>query len=200
MGKYDPDATRVSLVQAAFDEVHQHGMRAASLDGILGRAGVTKGALYHHFSNKKALCGAMVDEVIRPRVLQAWVRPLAESDDPVTTIQQIVRGFTSVDEETVIHGCPLNNLAQEMSGVDDDMRARLVAVYDLWRDTIRDALLRGQGNGSVRRDVDPTRIAMFVVSSLEGAIGMAKSARSAEPLQAAADVLSSYLDTIRVTH
>lgn len=200
MGKYDPNATREHLVQATFDEVYQHGMRSASLDGILGRAGVTKGALYHHFDNKKALCGAMVDEVIRPRVLETWVRPLADTEDPVATLQELVRGLDGVGEEQVIHGCPLNNLSQEMSGVDDDIRSKLVAVYDLWRDAIRDALLRGQGNGTVRRDIDPAKVALFVVSSLEGAFGMAKNARSVDTLQASAEVLASYLDTIRVTH
>jgi len=200
MGKYDPDATRENLVQATFDEVYQHGMRSASLDGILGRAGVTKGALYHHFSNKKALCSAMLEEVIRPRVVETWVTPLARSEDPVASLQQILRGFHDIGEEQVVHGCPLNNLSQEMSGVDEEFRAKLVEVYDLWRESIRDALKRGQGSGTVRRDIDPGKVALFVVSALEGAFGMAKNARSVSTLKDSAEMLASYLDTIRVTH
>ena len=133
MAKYDPQATRENLVQATFDEVYEHGLRAASLDGILGRVGVTKGALYHHFGNKKALCEAMVDEVIRPRVLGMWVAPLEASHRPVETLQEILRGLGSLSEEEVVHGCPLNNLSQEMSGVDEEFRRKLVDPYALWR-------------------------------------------------------------------
>lgn len=197
MGKYNPGATRENLVQAAFDEVYQHGVRAASLDGILGRAGVTKGALYHHFSNKKALCEAMLDEVIRPRVVETWAVPLAESDDPIATIQGILKGFYQMTEEQVVHGCPLNNLSQEMSGVDEEFRARLVEVYGQWHESLRDALARGQKNGTVRRDTDPDKVAGFVVASLEGAFGMAKNARSAEVLSDAAGQLVDYLETLR---
>jgi TetR/AcrR family transcriptional repressor of nem operon len=197
MGKYDPDATRENLVQAAFYEVYQHGVRSASLDGILGRAGVTKGALYHHFSNKKALCEAMLDEVIRPRVIETWAVPLAASDDPITTIQGILSGFDQLREEQVVHGCPLNNLSQEMSGVDEEFRARLVDVYDQWHESLRKALARGQGNGTVRQDADPGKIAGFLVASLEGAFGMAKNARSVEVLTDAAGQLVDYLETLR---
>jgi AcrR family transcriptional regulator len=197
MVKYDPDATREKLVQAAFDEVYHHGLRAASLDGILGRAGVTKGALYHHFNNKKALCQAMLDEVIRPRVVETWVVPLAEADDPITTIQGILKGFDQVSEEQVVHGCPLNNLSQEMSGVDDEFRAKLVDVYDQWHESLREALGRGQANGTVRPDADPDKIAGFLVASLEGAFGMAKNARSVKVLADATRQLVDYLETLR---
>ena len=200
MVKYDPDATREHLVQAAFDEVYQHGVRAASLDGILGRAGVTKGALYHHFSNKMALCETMLDEIIRPRVVETWTVPLAETDDPITTIQSILKGFDQLSEEQVIHGCPLNNLSQEMSDVDEEFRAKLVDVYQQWHESLRQALARGQGNGTVRQDADPDKIAGFLVASLEGAFGMAKNARSVEVLTDAAGQLVDYLETLRSTH
>ena len=38
-------------------------------------------------------------------------------------------------------GCPLNNLMQEMSPVDEDFRRHLVAVMELWRQRL-EALLR----------------------------------------------------------
>lgn len=197
MATYDPESTRESLVQATFDEVYQNGVRAASLEGILGRVGVTKGALYHHFDNKKALCAAMVDEVIRGRILETWVTPLANSRDPIGTLQEILHGFGSLTEEEVIHGCPLNNLSQEMSGVDEEFRTKLADLYTLWRDGLRDALARGQSAGTVRREIDPEKVALFFISSVEGAFGMAKSQRGVGVLNDAAEVLSSFLDTIR---
>ena len=48
----DPVLTRQRLLQAASQEICHSGFRGSDLEAILNRAGVTKGALYHHFENK----------------------------------------------------------------------------------------------------------------------------------------------------
>jgi AcrR family transcriptional regulator len=58
----DPERTRQHLLQAAFQEIYRSGYQSADLDAILGRAGVTKGALYHHFDSKESLAFAIIDE------------------------------------------------------------------------------------------------------------------------------------------
>ena len=58
-----PEATRERLVAAAFQQIHRHGYQGAGLDTILASAGVTKGALYHHFANKKELYQAVVEDM-----------------------------------------------------------------------------------------------------------------------------------------
>ena len=74
----DPQRTRERLLQAAFKEVYNSGFQGTDLDTILDSAGVTKGALYHHFENKESLGYAIVDEVITGITLEKWVRPLAK--------------------------------------------------------------------------------------------------------------------------
>lgn len=49
------NATRDALVAAAREEFGTRGYADASVDDIVHRAGVTKGAFYHHFSSKQAL-------------------------------------------------------------------------------------------------------------------------------------------------
>ncbi len=175
----DPKKTRRELLEAAFDEIHLHGFQAASLNRILARTGVTKGALYHHFSSKLALGYAVVDEVLRERMIAQWVWPIAEAEDPV---EGFMRSMESARqhflEEGVGLGCPLNNLAQEMAPIDEGFRARLERVYQEWRDGVAQALRRGQGRGYIRADIDPHRMAVFIVAALEGCAGAAKNARS----------------------
>ncbi len=55
--------TRKSLLDAARHEFSAKGYAATSLDDIVRRAGVTKGALYHHFVNKAALLEALYIEL-----------------------------------------------------------------------------------------------------------------------------------------
>ena len=74
--KRHADRTRNALIHAAFEEIWQFGFQAASLDAILERARLTKGALYHHFPNKQALGYAVVDEYIRYLIHHDFLRPL----------------------------------------------------------------------------------------------------------------------------
>lgn len=57
------EATRELLVEAARDLFTRQGYAATSIDDIIGRAGVARGALYHHFPGKEALFKAVYDAV-----------------------------------------------------------------------------------------------------------------------------------------
>ena len=162
-----PDITRDKLLHAAFDEIYRRGFQAASLDTILANAGLTKGALYHHFPDKDSLGYAVVDEVINGLLLKRWgvLEPL--TGDPVTALQRTLRlRSAGLTEREVELGCPLNNLAQEMSPLDQRFRRAIATTFETWTDAVTRALGRGQAEGSVRADVDASRVAAFVVASI----------------------------------
>jgi AcrR family transcriptional regulator len=57
--------TRAALVAAARDVFGEEGFAATSTEEIVARAGVTKGALYHHFTGKEDLFKAVFEQVQR---------------------------------------------------------------------------------------------------------------------------------------
>jgi TetR/AcrR family transcriptional regulator, transcriptional repressor for nem operon len=194
----DPDATRDKLLKAAFEEIYRRGFQAASLDTILAKAGVTKGALYHHFPDKASLGYAVVDEVVKGLLLERWGVLEPTTGDPVTALQGILRvRAASLTPGEVELGCPLNNLAQEMSPLDQRFRRGVNATFDIWTDAVAKDLERGQAEGTVRKDVDPRKIATFVVASIEGSFGLAKGAQSAAMLRSNLEVLGSFLESLR---
>jgi AcrR family transcriptional regulator len=194
----DPDVTRDKLLQAAFEEIYRRGFQAASLDTILAKAGVTKGALYHHFPDKASLGYAVVDEVVKGFLLERWGVLEPPSRDPVTTLQRILRRrAANLTAHEVELGCPLNNLAQEMSPLDQRFRRGVSATFDIWTAAVAKDLGRGQAEGTVRKNVDPRKIAAFVVASIEGSFGLAKSAQSAAMLRSNLEVLRWFLESLR---
>ncbi len=194
----EKDNTRDKLLQAAFEEIYRRGFQAASLDVILAKAGVTKGALYHHFPDKAALGYALVQEVVKGLLLERWGVLEARTGDPVTALQRILRTrAASVRSHEVELGCPLNNLAQEMSPLDERFRQEVKAAFDIWIDAVAADLARGQAEGTVRKDVDARRVAAFVVASIEGSFGLAKGAQSPAMLRSNLEVLSSFLESLR---
>ena len=196
--KRNPEQTRQSILAAAFEEIHRNGFRGTSLERILADTGLTKGALYHHFPNKDALGHAIIDEVLRRQIWARWIEPMLQDEDPIRGLHGTLRELTTDDVRLVCErGCPLNNLAQEMSPVDAIFREKIQALYRLWRGKIAEALARGQGRGYVREDIDCGKTATFIISSLEGAAGLAKGMGEPAVVAACVEGIDRYLESLR---
>ncbi|HUX62327.1 TetR/AcrR family transcriptional regulator [Sulfuricella sp.] len=174
-----PDLTRDKLLQSAFCEIHRQGFQAASIANILQDTGLTKGALYHHFPTKHALGLAVIEEVIKEQLEGLIFKPLRESERPIEMLLEIIATIDKkVPSDFVMLGCPLNNLMQEMSPLDELFQKRLGGVLGVWQKTVEGALKRGQKQGEIRAEVDYKAAALFIVSAWEGCIGVAKSMQS----------------------
>lgn len=194
----NPEATRSMLVECAFQEIYEHGYAGASLERILSKTGLTKGALYHHFENKAALAHAVIDDVIRRWVVDGWVAPLETSDDPAHVLIETARRLMGSQSPAQLHcGCPLNNLSQELSNSDEAFRLHLAQLFDEWRLGIAAGLGRGQVAGTVRADVDPVATAGFIVSAIQGLAGTAKSSRDYELVLAAGGVMLEFISGLK---
>jgi AcrR family transcriptional regulator len=190
--------TRGQILMAAFDEIYHRGFQAASLNNILKKTNITKGALYHHFKNKVELGYAVVDEVIYITLKANWIDPLLETDDPITTIQQILQqSGQQMTEEDVRLGCPLNNLAQEMSPIDEGFRSRITAIYTEWQNAIENACERGKAAGNIEDKANPKELSVLFVATLQGCLGMAKSNQSLDTLMICGNGLLQQLELLR---
>src|SRR3954468_7549780 len=79
-------STRERLVAAGRDLFGRPGLDAASIEAILRETGLARGALYHHFADKRALFDAVLDDVmvdIARTVAEAAMR----HDDPVDSLR-----------------------------------------------------------------------------------------------------------------
>jgi TetR/AcrR family transcriptional regulator, transcriptional repressor for nem operon len=192
----NPARTRESLLQAAFEEIYKSGFRGSDVETILRKAGVTKGAMYHHFDNKEALGYSVVDEVIADIMREKWQSPLRDAENPVDALIGIVRS-TSLKPEHLSSGCPLNNVSQEMSPLDEGFRKRTARVFNDWRGAIATALQEGKGRGFVRKDVDPDETATFLIAAYEGYMSLTKCFQDASGTRAGLKTLIGYLESLR---
>jgi TetR/AcrR family transcriptional regulator, transcriptional repressor for nem operon len=190
------ERTRGLLLQAAFREMHRSGFRSADLDAILAKAGVTKGALYYHFDNKEALGYAVVDEVMASDLHQKWVQPLRDAKNPIDVLIRIVQS-ESLKREDVRRGCPLLNLSQEMSGLDEGFRKRTARLFRDWHDAVAGALREGQKRGLVRNDIDANETATFLIATYEGYVVLTKNSQDARMMQSGQRRVSGHLGSLR---
>ena len=175
------ERTRERLLQAAFREVYRYGFQSAGIDAILAATNVTKGALYYHFESKEALGYAIIEEIVAEITRGRWFLPLQQSKDrnPIDALIAIVQAIPHRPRD-VRNGCPLVNLAQEMSQLDEQFRKRLEKIFHTWQEEIAVALRRGQSQGKVRRDLVPEETASFLMAMVEGYEVLAKNAQDAK--------------------
>jgi TetR/AcrR family transcriptional repressor of nem operon len=192
----NPQRTRERLLQAAFQEIHKSGFRGTDLETILRAAGVTKGAMYHHFASKEALGYAVVDEIIARITREKWLWPLQNAKNPIDALIGIIQS-TSLRPADLCCGCPLNNLAQEMSPLDEGFRRRTATIFGDWQSAIATALRNGKQRKMVRNDVDPDEAAAFLLATYEGYSSLAKSFQDVARLQAGEKTMIRYLESLR---
>jgi TetR/AcrR family transcriptional repressor of nem operon len=194
----DPERTRERLLQAAFREVHRSGFQSAGIDTILAATNVTKGALYYHFDSKEALGYAIVEEIIAKLVRDRWLRPVLRDGQPIDILIGIVRQIP-VRPEDIRAGCPLLNLAQEMSPLDEQFRKRLERIFLSWQEGVATLLRKGQFQGTVRRNLKPDEAASFLIAMVEGYASLAKNAQDAKVLEVGIRNIVEWLRSLRAS-
>ena len=194
-----PEATRRTILEAAFAEFYQNGFQGGSLNHIVEVAGATKGALFYYFAGKQELGYAVVEEMIGPLVEQRWLAAVEDSEDPISELKRAFRHLikASIKSKTFLQGCPLNNLAQEMSPLDEGFRKRIDRLYTRWRKRYAAVLAAGIKTGKVRKHIVPQQVAALVVAAQMGIWGTGKSSRNPQLMTQAGEAVCGYLDSLR---
>ncbi len=194
----DPERTRERLLQAAFQQVYRYGFQSAGIDTILATTNVTKGALYYHFESKEALGHAIVDEIVAKLVRDRWLLPLERSKDkdPIDVLIGILQAIPTRPRD-VRAGCPLVNLAQEMSPLDERFRKRLERLFLAWQEGVATLLRKGQSQGTVRRDLNADEAASFLVAMVEGYEVLAKNAQDVKVWEVGIRNIVGWLKSLR---
>ncbi len=180
----NPDATRQRVLDAAAESFQRHGAQVTSMRDLRESAGVTTGALYQHFPSKKELTRSVIEERVRPQLASTWVKTVREAEDAESGILSVFNGVAEqIEAKGTVMGCPLGNLATELSLSDPDLRAALAGEYSGWRQAIFERL---QNERSSENETDLDALAYTVVAMFSGAMAIAKAEQTATALRACA--------------
>jgi len=194
----DLQRTRGEILNAAFMEIFTNGFQGVSIDKIIARTGMTKGAFFHQFSTKMELGYALVDEVLRDLIKTRWIDPLTEFDNPLDgIITQMNKLIGKASNDMLKMGCPLNNLVQEMTNVDKKFSQKLSEVVEYWIDGVDAALKRGVASGHIKESVKTRDAAIYIVMFHEGMYGFLKTKPDHKVFLTLFKVFKQQLDTYR---
>ncbi len=101
------------------------------------------------------------------------------------------------DCERIKLGCPINNLAQEMSPIDEGFRERIETIYISWKSRLTESLQYCQKNGVMSKDIDASEVATLIMAVTQGAIGIAKNSQQPTSFSEYTRGLTQYLRALQ---
>jgi TetR/AcrR family transcriptional regulator, transcriptional repressor for nem operon len=190
--------TRDKILAAMFTDVHKNGFQGLRADKVIKEMEVTKGAMYHYFPSKDAIGLAIIEEIIEPNYIKFYQDLDFFDGNPIDMLQFHLKELVSMaTDENISLGCPLNNLVQEMSPLNEQFRLKLKRVVDKMTISVATALEKGQKKDFVAKDKDAQAVADFFISSIEGAYSIAKVQRNVSLFKSNMEQLSFFLDILR---
>lgn len=153
--------TRAAILNAAARTFVAHGFAEATLARIRTESGLTNGAFYHHFPTREAVAVAVVDEYVL-RAQNAMTVAAASSSSGIETLLRVSEVFAGLVQSDVFVRAGIV-LTTEV-GITIPMRAP----YESWVNMVAALVEQCQREGSVRSDLDPHEVSVFLVSSLTG--------------------------------
>src|SRR5215207_8851155 len=101
-------ATREALIEAALALFTENGYAGIGTEEIVGRAKVTRGALYHHFTDKRDLFRAVFERV-EGDLMERIGATMQSADDPYDLMISGMRAFLDACEEPAVKQISLND-------------------------------------------------------------------------------------------
>jgi TetR/AcrR family transcriptional repressor of nem operon len=187
------DETRQRIVAQAATLFNQRGFEGGSMSELMKATGLEKGGIYRHFSSKEELA-AEAFEYAWNEALDARMRDLDAVQNSVDKLRQFTANFVS-RRSSVPGGCPLLNTAIDADDGNPVLRECALKGLRTWRDRLSTIVSIGIKRKEIRRNVNPRRLANLIISSLEGALMIARLERDREALEAAQAYLDHYLET-----
>jgi AcrR family transcriptional regulator len=186
---------RRRVIDAAAAAFQSHGYHATSTHDIMHAAGVSAGALHHHFPTKKSIGLAVIHERVALAIEETWIAPLRSAPTTIEGVSIVFRRIAAaLDDRGQVLGCPLNNLALEISLGDTELRSAIKEIFRRWHAAIADKL-RADLDSGVLQGMVPEELATLIVSCYSGAIAIAKAEQGSQPLKRCATQLAALLQT-----
>jgi AcrR family transcriptional regulator len=151
-------SVRDRVLAAAVELFAEQGYDKTSVQEIVERAGVTKGALYHYFTAKDDLLFEIYRSLLNEQ-MAGLDRILAERRDPASTVRAIIADLV---ETTAAHARAAAVFGREIGRVD---QARWLELQNDWRryqDAVRGLIRDAQRSGDFAATASPEVVAWTI--------------------------------------
>jgi len=187
--------TRKRIVDAARDLFLRQGFEATSVAQILEAARARSGSFYYFFDSKDDLLVAVLEsykELLWPMVIEPVFDRIS---DPIERVFGVLYGYRQMLLQSGFSmGCPVGNLAIEVSESHPRARELIAANFTGWQDAIAQCF--DEAADRLSPDVNCHALALFVLNTMEGAVMLARAYRDIAAYDTAVGQLRDYINRL----
>jgi AcrR family transcriptional regulator len=160
--------TRTRVLDAAIRIFAKHGYAGATLDQVAAEAGLTKGAVYWHFSSKTDLYLAICERnlALQGQLIPRQAESILRSDNPVSALADWLR--SQLENCMVAPDMPMLFFEFYTSSRDREVREKMKGLFEVLYGRITEVFHNMQEQGLLRREIDPASLAVFVQTVFNG--------------------------------
>lgn len=186
--------TRDKIIEAARDLFLNQGYNSTGLAQITQHAGVKSGSLYYFFPTKEDLLIAVLD-FYKANIYEALLKFTYERiSDPLERVFGVLDGYRQMLLMTNFEmGCPIGNLVLEVTNSHPGVRPLMNTNFDQWVDAIEGCFRQ---SGKLPESVDLRDLAVFTLTTMEGAVMLARSYRDIAPFDQAIVQYRDYVERL----
>ena len=192
------EATKETILKRSGVLFNTKGYKATSISNITDATGLTKGAIYRHFTNKHELeletlvhLSSIMFEKLRDKV--------KEQNTAGNKLRAVFKFFESyIDSPPVKGGCPLMNAAVEAEHAHPALRKGALKILTTYRESLLAILNNGIKYKQINPDIDVQLYATLFFASLEGAVMMSKLSGNDSDIKRTVAFLEKQLKEIEV--
>ncbi|MDN4068749.1 TetR family transcriptional regulator [Paenibacillus vini] len=162
--------TRTRILEAAAKVFAEQGYATASLEKAAAEAGMTKGAVYWHFSSKQDLFLAIMERnlIQQNRQLPVQIENLLEADDPESALYAWLK--SQFDCLEAGDGGPQLFLEFITSSREPEVRDKLQAMFGQSLEALGGFLAQMQQKGYIAQGLDPQSLGIMVDALMKGIV------------------------------
>jgi TetR/AcrR family transcriptional repressor of nem operon len=170
--------------------VQIHGFNGTSYADVAAELGITKAALHYHFASKADLGEALID-----RYTVRFAEALDDIDQRLTDAPSKIAAYAAIYIDVLRQQrmCLCGMLAAEYKTLPAPMQPAVVRFFDLNESWLEGVLDQGRLAGTLRHRGSARNAAQVVISTLEGAMLVARLHDDPARLEAATDQLLAEL-------
>lgn len=194
----NPEVTRETILKESAVLFNTQGYKATSISNITDATGLTKGAIYRHFTSKDALevetlehLAALMNDELRDRIKK---QPTAGKK--LRTVFHFFKSYIS--NPPFEGGCPLLNAAIEADDAHPELRLAALKILHGLKVSVNSILEKGIYFKQIKKGIDKEMYTTLIIASLEGAIMMSKLQGNDDDLKRIVKHLDKQIDEIEI--
>ena len=180
MGR-DGTPTRNKILAESKQLVFENGFSGTSIDQILERSGITKGAFFYHFKTKNHLAKALIEEFAREDIFhmnEALKSTENLKGDALERLLQFIQEFIDMMSEVEEpYSCLYASYTYEPNQFDEETLNRISETILTWRTTMVHLIQDVIEEYDAKVEIDIQSLADHIVVIFEGAFVVSKALR-----------------------